>query len=148
MRQSWAITMPLTLDDIRHLDAAEGWLEGGEYANSFDELEPTTTIAGTVASLRFELYNADQEHVAAANLALGVQRRFPNEPAGFVWRAVSLSKLGCTQEAYDGLEKVAGKFDGLGMVPYVLAILAAQLHRMQLARDWLAKHLRRRMANN
>lgn len=75
----------------------------------------------------------------AANLALGIQRRFPDEPAGYVWRAISLTKLGATQEAYDCLAAVAGKFDGLGVVPYTLAVLAAQLQRMELAYEWLAK---------
>lgn len=44
-----------------------------------------------------------------------------------------------TQEAYDSLVPVPGKFDGLGVVPYTLAILAAQLQRMELAYAWLAK---------
>jgi hypothetical protein len=92
-----------------------------------------------VLALRWRLYNETRQHICAANVALGIQRRFPDEPAGYVWRAISLTKLGCTQEAYDSLAPAAGKFDGLGVVPYTLAVLGAQLQRMDLAYDWLAK---------
>ena len=134
--------MPLSLVDIRHLDAAEGWLERGEYANCFHELERidyNNREDQRVLALRWKLYNRSKQHVPAANLALGIQRRFPDEPAGYVWRSISLTKLGATQEAYDCLAAVAGKFDGLGVVPYTLAVLAAQLQRMELAHDWRAK---------
>ncbi len=132
----------LSLDDIRHLDAAEGWLERGEYVHCFDELErihPNNRDDARVYALRWKLYNSSKQHVPAAQLALGIQRRFPDELAGYVWRAISLTKLGATQEAYDSLAPVAAKFDGLGVVPYTLAVLAAQLQRMELAHDWLAK---------
>ena len=36
---------------------------------------------------------------------------------------------------YDCLVPVAGKFDGLGVVPYTLAVLSAQMQRMELAHD-------------
>lgn len=132
----------LTLDDIRHLDAAESWLERGHYLNCFHELERidfNNREDQRVLALRWELYSADKQNLAAADLALGVQRRFPHEPAGYVWRAISLTRLGCAQEAYDSLAAVAGKFDGLGVVPYTLAVLAAQLQRTDLVSDWLIK---------
>ena len=37
--------MPLSLADIRHLDAAEGWLERGQYANCFHELVSRRIVA-------------------------------------------------------------------------------------------------------
>ena len=132
----------LTLDDIRHLDAAESRLDRGDYANCFDELERidfNSRDDQRVLALLWKLYNASGQHVPAATLALDVQRLFPDEPAGYLWRSISLTKLGCTQEAYDSLAPVAGKFDGLGVVPYTLSVLAAQLQRMELAYDWLAK---------
>ena len=52
---------------------------------------------------------------------------------------MSLSKLGYTQEAYDCLAGVADKFDGLGVVYYTLAFLAARLERIVVAGAWLAK---------
>jgi hypothetical protein len=134
--------MSLSLADIHHLEAAEGWLAARDWANCFDELECVdydNRGDGRELALRWKLYNQSRQYVPAANLALGIQRRFPHDPAGCVWRAVSLTALGCTQEAYDDLQAVAGKFDGVGMIPYVLAVLAAQLQRMELARDWLVQ---------
>ena len=134
--------MPLSLDDIRHLDAADTWLERGDYLNCFHEperIDYNNREDQRVLALRWKLYNKSGQHVPAANLALGIQRRFPDEPAGYVWRSISLTKLGATQEAYDCLAAVAGKFDGLGVVPDTLAVLAAQLQRMELAYDWLGK---------
>ena len=134
--------MPLSLNDIRHLDAADSWLERGDYVNCFHELERidyNNRDDSRVLALRWRLYNETRQHICAANVALGIQRRFPDEPAGYVWRAISLTKLGATQEAYDCLVAVVGKFDGLGVVPYTLAVLAAQMQRMELAHDWLGK---------
>jgi hypothetical protein len=112
------------------------------YADCFDELERIDyNIAETVANSRFDgsfttsprnTYRPQIWHSA-------FRRRFQNDPAGYVWRAVSLTALGCTQEAYDDLQSVAARFDGIGMVPYVLAVLTTQLQRMDLARDWLVK---------
>ena len=128
--------MPLSLDDIRHLDAAESWLERGDYINCFHELErvdQNNREDQRVLALQWKLYDRCKLHMSAADIALGLQHRFPDEPAGYVRRAISLTKLGCTQEAYDCLAAVAGKFDGLCVVPYTLAVLAAQLQRMDLA---------------
>ena len=104
--------MPLSLDDIRHLDAAEGWLEVGHWVDCFDALEridPLHRSDAAVMALRWNLYNKARQHLIAADLALGIQRRFPDEPAGHIWRSISLEKLGCFQDAYDNLRPIAGK---------------------------------------
>jgi hypothetical protein len=134
--------MPLSLDDIRHLDAADSWLERRDYVNCFHELERidcNNRDDSRVLALQWRLYNETRQHICAADVALVIQRRFPDEPEGYVWRAVSLSKLGAAPEAYDCLKAVAARFDGLGVVPYTLAVLAAQMQRIELAHDWLAK---------
>ena len=128
--------------DIHHLEAAQGWLERSDYARCFDELERidhNNRGDARVYTVRWSLYNRSGQHIAAANLARGVQGRFPHEIAGYIWRAVSLNKSGCTQEAYDELAAVAQKFDGAGAVPYVLSILATDLKQYESARTWLMK---------
>ena len=89
----------LSLSDIRHLDAADGWLERGDYVNCFHELERIDSNHGDdqrVLALRWKLYDRAGLHVSAARIALEIQRRFPHEVDGYVWRSVSLEKLGCT----------------------------------------------------
>ena len=132
----------LTLEDICHLDAAEGWLERGQYAYCFDEMERidyNNRADARVFALRWRFYDQSGQHVRAAKLALRVQRRFPDEPAGYLWRSISLNNLGWTVEAYENLERVAGKFDGLGIVPYLLAVYSAELYRFKEARNWLER---------
>jgi len=93
--------MPLSLNDIRHLDAADSWLERGDYINCFHELERIdyeNREDSRVFALRWRLYDGSGLHVSAAGIALEIQRRFPHEIAGYVWRAVSLDKLGCSHE--------------------------------------------------
>jgi hypothetical protein len=90
--------MPLSLKDIRHLDAADSWLERGDYVNCFHEVERMdyeNRDDSRVLALRWRLYDKSGLHVSAAGIALEIQRRFPHEVAGYVWRAVSLNKLGC-----------------------------------------------------
>ena len=98
-----------------------------------------TAAGALLAYLRWKFYDRSKQHAAAANVALGIQRRFPDEVAGFVWRSISLEKLGCTQDAYENLEPVVDKFDGLGIVPYLLAVYAAELQQVRLTWKWLAR---------
>jgi hypothetical protein len=130
----------LSLDDIRHLDAAEGWLELGHWVECFDALEriePLHRSDAAVMALRWNLYNKALQDVIAADLALGMQRRFPDEPAGYIWRSISLEKLGCFQDAYDNLRPVAGKFPDTGIIPFFLATYACELGNLGEARAWL-----------
>ena len=60
----------LSLDDIHHLDAAEGWLELGHWFDCFDALEridPLHRSDAAVMALRWNLYNKARQHVIAAD---------------------------------------------------------------------------------
>ena len=90
------LAMTLSLNDIRHLDAAESWLERGDFVNCFHELERIDFNGkddSRVLALRWRLYDRAGLHVSAAGIALEIQRRFPHEVAGYAWRALSLNKL-------------------------------------------------------
>ena len=131
--------MPLSLQDICHLEAAEGWLERGDYCNCFDELERIHNCDDArVDTLRWRLYNGSRQHVIAANLALAIQRRYPNQFAGYLWRSLSLKKLGCCQEAYENLKPVAFEFSETGLVPFFLGVFACELGNLREAEEWLA----------
>jgi len=130
----------LSLSDIQHLDAAEGWLELGHWVDCFDELQRIDHLHrsdAAVMALRWNLYNKARQHVIAADLALGIQRRFPDEPAGYIWRSISLEKLCRFQHAYDNLRPVAGKFPDTGIIPFFLATYACELGNVGEARAWL-----------
>ena len=75
-------------------------LELGHWVDCSDELERIDHLRrsdAAVMALRWNLYNKARQHVIAADLALGIQRRFPEEPTGNIWRSISLEKLGCLQ---------------------------------------------------
>ena len=77
--------MPLSLPDSRHLDAADSWLERGDYVNCFHELERidyNNREDQRVLALRWKLYDRSGLHISAASIALEIQRRFPHEIAG------------------------------------------------------------------
>jgi hypothetical protein len=134
--------MSLSLSDIHHLEAAEGWLERGQHANCFDELERidyNNRGDAREMALRWKLYNADKQHVPAAQLALGIQWQFPSEPAGYVWRSMSFEKLGCFQDAYDNLLPVVNKFTESGIVPFLLATYACELGKLVETHAWLER---------
>src|SRR5687767_13712281 len=82
--------MPLSGSDLHNLDEAQGWLESGHWVECFDALERIDHLHRSdaeVMALRWNLYNKARQHVIAAELALGIQQRFPDEPAGYIWRS-------------------------------------------------------------
>jgi len=134
--------MPLSLEDIQHLEAAENWLERKHFDNCFEELQRINSSHREdprELALRWKLFDGSEQHGPAAHLARVIQWRFPHEPAGYIWRAISLRKLGCTQEAYDEIARVVDKFDGLGTVPYLAAVFASELQQMNKAWHWLER---------
>jgi hypothetical protein len=82
----------LSLSDLRHLEAAEAWLERGDYCGCFDELKRINNDRDDVRvqALLWRLYNAAGLHVAAADTALDIQHQHPKEIAGHIWRSLSL----------------------------------------------------------
>ena len=62
-----SVFIMLSLSDLRHLEAAENWLERGDYCNCFKELNRIDNCDDArVNTLRWRLYNASGMHAAAA----------------------------------------------------------------------------------
>ena len=81
----------LSLSDLRHLEAAEAWLERGDYCSCFDELKRINNRDEfRVQALLWRLYNSAGLHAAAADVALDIQHYRPKELAGRIWRSLSL----------------------------------------------------------
>jgi tetratricopeptide (TPR) repeat protein len=131
----------LSLADIHHLEAAEGWLERKQYADCFrelDRIDPNHRGDARELTLWWKLYNATSQWSAAANLALRIQRRFPNDLAAYLWRSMALAKLGFSESAYNNLKPVAFEFTNTGLAPFFLAQYACDLGNFTEAREWLA----------
>src|SRR5262247_1069482 len=94
----------LTLNELRHLEAAEAWLDRGDYCNCFEELKRIADGNDVrVQGLRWRLYHAAGLRAAAEEVALDIQRHHPKEIAGHLWRSLSLQN---------------------GLIPFFLALFA------------------------
>ena len=102
--------------DSHHLQAAEGWIGLGNYADAgkWDACLDIVTALTTMTP----------------------ERRF-----GWIHRAHTLDKLGRTMEAKDLLLSVVNDFDANSTMPYHLAQYCARLGQIDQAKQWLGKAL-------
>src|SRR5665213_1667088 len=104
---------PLSLDDQRFLDAAEGWIGLGDYASANEELEqisPEMRAHPEVLLARWKIYARALKWETCIDIANAVIEVAPDIAAGWLQRSFALHELKRTQEAYDLLLPVAGKF--------------------------------------
>lgn len=134
--------MNFTLDDKRHLLAAEGWLELGLHLEANAELEkiqPQLRAHPDVLELRWQIYAKEKKWEACVDIGNAVVRYAPDRPDGYIHRSFALHELKRTQEAFDQLLPVGEKFPQVWTIPYNLACYCSQLNRLEEAGDWLKK---------
>ena len=102
-----------TLNDKRYLEAAEGWLEVGDWEEANAELENITPqLRGhpEVLGVRFQVYAKAEKWEYAVEIARAISELIPQNPFGHFHLAYSLHELKRTKEAYDVLIAVVDKF--------------------------------------
>ena len=122
-----------------HLQAAEGWLELGNWHESNEELEqiaPELRSHPDVLKLRVEIYAAAKQWEQSATVAEGLIQIISDDPFPYVRCAFALHVLERTQEAYNVLLPVAEKFPGEWVIPYNLACYCAQLGEIEESEKW------------
>jgi len=135
---------PLPFPDRRHLEAAEGWLELGNWHEANEELEGIASQLRAhpdVLRMRVEVYSAAKKWDYAAEIANTLSRLLPDDSFGHIRLAFSLHALKRTKEAFDALLPVADKFPDLWVIPYNLACYTCQLGRLDEARLWFDRAL-------
>jgi tetratricopeptide (TPR) repeat protein len=135
---------PLPFPDRRHLAAAEGWLELGNWHEANEELErvaPELRAHPDVLRMRVEVYSAAKKWEYAAEVANALCRMVPDDSFGHIRLAFSLHVLKRTKDAYDALLPVADRFPSLWVVPCNLACYTCQLGRLDDARLWFDRAL-------
>jgi len=128
--------------DSFHLDAAQGWLELGDYVSAFAELElihPLLSAHPDVLAARCDIYCAARKWDAVVTIASNLVEIAPGDGRGWLLRSFALHELKRTQEAFDLLLPVAGKFAKLSTIPYNLACYCARLGRIKDASIWLSR---------
>jgi tetratricopeptide (TPR) repeat protein len=131
--------------DSHHLQAAQGWVELGNYDEANDELEqihPELRVHPDVLEIRYEIYAHAENWVACVDIAAAIIKLVPEQSSGWVRRSFALHVLKHTKEAYENLLCVAEKFPTVWTIPYNLACYCSQLGRFNEARDWFKKAMR------
>lgn len=129
-------------NDRRQLEAAQGWLELGDWNEANEELEritPQQRAHPDVLRMRVEVYSAAKKWDYVVEVASALCRMVPSEPFGFLRLAFALHELKRTREALNVLLPVADKFPEVWTIPYNLACYCCQLGDLIGARDWLAQ---------
>jgi tetratricopeptide (TPR) repeat protein len=134
--------MNLTLQDQKHLLAAQGWLELGNHLEANEELEQITAenrAHPAVLEVRWQIYAKAKNWDAALDIASALIRLAPEHALGWVHRSFCLHELKRTEEARDNLLRVVEKFPEDAIMRYNLACYECQLGRLEQAKTWLEK---------
>jgi tetratricopeptide (TPR) repeat protein len=133
---------PLPHPDNQHLEAAEGWLELGNYLEANEELEkitPQLRAHPYVLEMRYKIYDAAGRWEMALEVARGLMRILPDNQWGYFYTAYALHELKRTQEAYDVVKAVIHKFPDHQMMHFNLACYACRLGKRKEALSLLEK---------
>ncbi len=137
--------MSLPFPDSRLLNAAEGWLELGDWQSANDELEdikPTLRAHPDVLKMRVAVYLAAKHWELALAVAETVVELLPGDLYGWIHRSFALHELKRTAEAQEKLKPAAKKFPKQHLVFYNLACYACQLGELKEALRLLGNAIR------
>ena len=132
----------LPVADNHHFEAAEGWLELGNWLEANAELEnitPKFRAHPYVLELRYKIYSKAGKWEMALELARGLQSVLPENQYGYFYEAYALHELKRTQEAYAVLKAVIHKFGEHEQMHFNLACYSCQLGNLNEAMGWLEK---------
>ena len=135
----------LTSGDARHLQAAQGWFELGDYIEANKELEsisPQFRSHHAVLEFRWQICAKAKDWIACVDIGKALTELAPDKAVSWIHHAYALHELKRTQEAFDVLSPVAVKFPADATIPYNLACYTCQLGDLVAARDWLAQAFR------
>ncbi len=130
----------LNIEDIRCLEAAEGWLGLGNWEEAKAELDgvaPQVREHPAVLCMRWNIHAAAGQWESAAVVARKLSQLMPDVPFGWIQLAHSLHALKRTAEARQVLLPVVDRFPGESFMRYKLACYACQLGRIKEAQHWL-----------
>jgi tetratricopeptide (TPR) repeat protein len=127
-------------ENDRHLEAAEGWLELGNYLEANEELErisPVLRAHPEVLRVRWKVYAAAKEWDGAFAIAQTLTDKLPGLEQHWLFLAAALHGMGKTQEAYETVCGVMNEFGQRPAIPYQAACYAAELGELFKANEWL-----------
>lgn len=132
----------LSLNDQRQLDAAEGWLELGDWVQASEELQhitPQSRGHPTVLRVSWGICAKAGKWEYAAEVARAIITALPENAWGYIHFAYSLHELKRTKEARAVLLPIADKFPEQYIIQYNLACYCCQLGELEDALQWIQK---------
>lgn len=132
------------LNEKRHLEAAEGWLELGLHLEANAELEklsPQRQGHPDALELRWHIFAKEKKWEACVDLAAAIIKLAPQRADGWIHRSFALHELRRTEEALAQLRPAVDTFPNVWTIPYNLACYASQLHHFTEAKTWLDQAL-------
>jgi tetratricopeptide (TPR) repeat protein len=133
------MTWEIDQSDKFHLEAAEGWLGLGDWREAqkeFEQVSPGLYQSPPCLAVCWQIQAAAREWEKALETASALIAKVPDHPIGWINRSFSLHELKRTEEARDGLLRVADRFPGNSTIRYNVACYECQLGRVQQARVW------------
>lgn len=136
--------MPLRPLNIRHAEAAMGWLELGNTSEAYDELEKISMadkMHPDVLDIRCQLYAKDKDWDACRLIAVYLTETTPEQLTGWIHlaHATRWATGGGEEPARQVLFSAVDRFPNHPIFPYLLARYACEHRNFQEAWQWLEK---------
>jgi len=134
--------------DLRHLDAAIGWLGLGCVPEARAELDLIPAVRQkhpAVLEARWTLCAHEKRWAEALEIAEAELAVAPDSCAGWLHRAYALRRVanGGLPHAWEALLPAAEKFPGEPVIAFNLACYACQMQQPEAARRWLQRAMER-----
>ena len=132
----------LEFHDIRHLEAAEGWLGLGDIAEANQELNCISAAKQShpaVLQVRYLICAKEKRWETCVTLANSMVQLDPTLSFGWIHRSYALHELKRTREALDQLLPAVRRFPKEATVRYNLACYECVLGNLEKARRRLAE---------
>ena len=128
--------------ELFYLDAAQGWVELGNFAEASRELEKIHADRQShpdVLEVRWEICAKQKQWQEGAEVGRALIRTAPDRATGWIDLSYALHELKETQQAWDNLFGVAGTFPKVPTISYNLACYACQLGKLWEGEQWLKR---------
>ncbi|HUR45031.1 MAG TPA: hypothetical protein VMZ27_04065 [Candidatus Saccharimonadales bacterium] len=133
---------PLDFPHLFHVQAAQGWIELGDFGEAKEELAKLGSELQQhpdVLEVQWEICARQKAWQAGAEVGRGLIRTAPERASGWIDLSYALHEMKQTQEAWDNLFAVAGKFPKVPTISYNLACYACQLGKVWEGEQWLKR---------
>lgn len=133
---------PLDYPELFRIQAAQGWIELGNFSEAIaelDQLGPDLQQHPDVLEVRWEICAKQKLWQEGAEVGRGLIRSAPERATSWINLSFALHELKQTQAAWDNLFGIAGTFPKVPTISYNLACYACQLGKLWEGEQWLKR---------